>query len=372
MSLSSTMKKQTTKKAIPLVTLVDTAAESPESIRQRIDAVNDQIEKLKLTIMQRQSMFQSEISNYEAAVKKKKIEAETQLSKLREQMDNELKELDQNNAKEIEEMEEKIKEAKENGNIFATRRRNLLLARKEAEKTELQQQLDSVRQANKSMLQENSVIIRQKNMNNVVKEAQYKEQIEILKMQITEVKSSIQQNLLLTTQRVRSTNQMYQERAEESQAKLEMMKKQLVDTENNNENAIRDYQKSGEATIAKYEKELENSKKRGQTLLELRDKLTAKHKSQARSLQKEIENAKEAIKQAQERIEEQKDDIVKQEQKLNAIQQDNLTIEDQIEDVRDEIETTKSENGALKKELDRLRTNHYKRRFDTITKKDVF
>ena len=357
---------------MPQVTLLDTGAESPQEILQRIEAVNEQIEQLRFKMMHRESMFKSEISNYEAAVKKKKIDAETQLSKLRQQLDNELKQQEQNNEREIQEMQQKIKDAKENGNAFTTRRRNLLLARKEAQKTELKQQIDALRQANHSMMAENSVLIRQRNMKNVVKEAEYNEKIEILKMQITDVKSSIQQNLLLTTQRVRSTNQMYQKRAEENEAKIMMMKQQLAEQEEKNEIAIQDYQKSGNTTISKYEKELENMKKKGQSLLELKGKLETKHKSQVHSLEVEIDHAKDAIQQAKERIKEQKDDAVKQEKKLNAIRQDNLTIQDQIDEVRDEIESTKSENAALKKELDRLRTNHYRRRFDTITKKDDF
>ena len=74
MSLSSTMKKQTKQGAIPLVSLANNNSNySPKQLKQRIEAVEDQIEKLKLTIMQRESMFQSEISTYQAAVKKKKI-----------------------------------------------------------------------------------------------------------------------------------------------------------------------------------------------------------------------------------------------------------------------------------------------------------
>lgn len=368
MSISATRKKKSARQA----TLIDTQNDSPDEIRDRIELIEQEIEKLKLTSVKRESMFKNEIIKYQAAVKKKKIEAETQLSRLRETFDNEIKELEESQSIEIEEMKQKIKDARSNTKNFSTHRRNLLLARKEAERTELKQQIDLIVQANKSLAVDNSVTIRQRNMKNVQREAAVNEQIELMKMKIADLKTSIQNNLLLNTKRIRETNFMYKERAEKNQAKLERMQQQYEHQKQNNEAAIADYMKGGQATIEKYKNELDNVKQRGKGLIELKEKLAVKHKRQIQDLKTEIDNATDAISQTEERVNEQKEDILKQEDKLNAIIQDNLTIDGQIEDVREDIASMKSENQALRKELNRLRNNHYQRRFNQISQRDDF
>lgn len=364
MTLSSALGKDS-RKAIDISNMLG-KEEDEEAIHQKIDAIEDVIQKLKAKRLKLESKYISEMNNIRLLIKKKQIEKDTQLSKLRQENDNELKELDEMNEEEVRSIKIKIEETQESLNNFHYNRQALKNAKKEAELHELRQQLDTIKQMNQSIALESSMNLREKNMELVKKHAELLANVEIMKATIDEAHASIQQNLLYNTQLIRDTNYKYQCRAEENQKELEKMRKKLEIKTNETDELIKQEEEMRKQIIDKYNNELASAQDRERQLSELRVKLAQKHKYQRDSLKEEIESVKDAIEKIKEICEENEGISEKHENKISSIVRDNVKIDSQIEEAREEIQQMKSSNAILRKELQRLRSRNFETRMNTI------